>query len=57
MPRYGRPERAWVDYDEPFRPDITVAEHQPVKTGLIWKTGEPIVRLPNPLGFGRDHEW
>lgn len=26
-------------------------------TGLIDKDGNPICRLPRPIGFGRDNEW
>jgi hypothetical protein len=61
-PRYGRPNaqrpRAdWIDADYPLIPSIEVDEHRPVKTDLIWSTGEPVMRLPNPMGFGRDGEW
>lgn len=49
--------------DEFFRPEsgpvphISVDSHEAVDTGLITITGESIMRLPNPIGFGRDGEW
>jgi hypothetical protein len=53
-----RTTKSWdYDEDEPFRPGIEVADHEPVETGLVWPDGEPIMRTPNPMGFGRDGEW
>lgn len=62
MARYGRcsakaPRADWIDDDCPLIPALTVDEHEAVETGLIWETGEPVMRLPNPMGFGRDSEW
>lgn len=60
MTRYAkgaRPASFDYDYAEPFRPSLDVPEHYAVDTGLIWETGEPIMRMPNPIGFGRDEEW
>jgi hypothetical protein len=62
MPRYAKPAartiRAWdLHEDEPFRPYLEVDGSEPVDTGLIWESGEPVMRLPNPVGFGRDEEW
>lgn len=61
MARYfSRPEapRAyWDTYSEVFLPDLTVSEHRPVDTGLLDRRGDPIMRAPNPLGFGLDDEW
>ncbi len=61
MPRYvtGNPkERAsWWHDDTPMLPHLTVDDHTPVDTGLVDAEGNPIYRLPNPIGFGRDHEW
>lgn len=62
--RYRRPARSsgWVE-DETFSPEplpvphLSVAEHGVVDTGLLWSDGEPVVRAPNPIGFGRDEEW
>lgn len=64
MPRYvkARIKASWIE-DETFSPDPgplnspTVDDHGPVDTGLISETGEPIMRLPNPIGFGRDEDW
>lgn len=58
MSKYAKPARAdWFDADNPLLPSLFVAEHEAVDTGLIWATGEPIMRMPNPIGFGRDDEW
>ncbi len=64
MTRYLRvPQSAgWVE-DEIFSSNIgrndppSVAEHQPVPTGLLWSDGAPIMRAPNPVGCGKDDEW
>lgn len=64
MARYvrGRNRASWIE-DEDYSPEpgplssLTVDDHEAVDTGLIWETGEPIYRTPNPLGFGRDDEW
>lgn len=40
----------WDDV-EPHRPSLTVDDSQAVDTGLIAPTGEPIMRLPEPMGF------
>lgn len=60
MSRYFRatkPRADWLDNDSPLIPSLTVSDHAPIKTGLIWHDGEPIMRTPNPMGFGRDEEW
>ena len=58
MSRYAKPARAnFYDDDNPLLPNLSVDEHEAVDTGLIWTTGEPIMRMPNPIGFGRDEEW
>lgn len=44
---YGRPLII-----EPYVPD-----HRPVDTGLVDLNGTPIMRAPNPIGFGRDADW
>lgn len=52
-----RPERMRDPWDdEPFVPSLTVTDG-PVDTGLVWPTGEKIMRVPNPIGFGRDKDW
>lgn len=60
--KYAPPRTGWVAddlYDDQhgLMPDISVPEHKPVDTGLLYPSGEPIMRLPNPMGFGRDGEW
>lgn len=61
MARYVRmarkPRADWIDDDGPMLPSITVDDHEAVETGLIWQDGEPVMRTPNPMGFGRDREW
>lgn len=66
MPRYvacpsaprnpDRPRANWTDYDG-LVPDIHVPEAQPVDTGLLDASGNKLMRMPNPVGFGRDREW
>lgn len=61
MPRYARmtdkPRADWLDNDGPMIPALTVDDHEAVTTGLVWRDGEPIMRTPNPIGFGRDNDW
>jgi hypothetical protein len=45
------------DCDDPLLPHIDVPEHKPVHTGLVDLRGDPIMRAPRPIGFGRDREW
>lgn len=33
------------------------ADHVAADTGLLDVNGDPIMRAPNPIGFGRDGEW
>lgn len=42
----------WPDA-KPMRHSLAVPDHEAVDTGLITATGEPIMRVPNPLGFHR----
>ena len=54
----GRKVRAsFLDDDPPMIPNLTVTDHEAVDTGLITEQGDPIMRAPNPLGFGRHSEW
>jgi hypothetical protein len=46
----------WAD-DSPLLPSLSVAEHEPTDTGLVWADGSAIYRTPNPIGFGRQDEW
>lgn len=66
MPRYfsKRPRaEGWAGddlFDEErggFMPSITVDEHVATDTGLLNADGNPIMRAPNPVGFGKDDEW
>lgn len=61
MARYIRsavkPRTSWIDDDFPLVPELSVDDHAPIDTGLVWDNGEPIMRTPNPIGFGRDGDW
>lgn len=60
MARYfTRPNQPRSDWDDcyPLIPDIHVPEHKPINTGILDKWGDPIMRGPNPIGFGRDEDW
>lgn len=37
-------------------PDVCVDGKKEVDTGLVTALGHVIYRLPDPIGFGRDHE-
>lgn len=61
MPRYTaiRP-KAWDDEEwiaPSLMPDLTVDEAEPEFIGILDADGNPIFRMPNPIGFGRDDEW
>jgi hypothetical protein len=47
----------WADQQNPLVPQISVAEHDSVDTGLLWHDGSRIYRAPFPIGFGRDEDW
>ncbi len=57
MSRYTRPAaRLWVEdevfpSEESLRPALTVCDHEPTDTGLLWPDGCPVLRAPNPIGF------
>lgn len=64
MPRYfaqRRPSQWFADdlgpEDAGMVKDLTVPEHVATDTGLLDVDGNPIMRAPNPVGFGRDGEW
>lgn len=48
------PEGLW---DDPLLPHLYVHDHDPIETGLLNHKGIAIVRMPRPIGFGRDKEW
>lgn len=51
------PRSEWVDDMWSLTPDLRVDDHEAVDTGLVAADGCPIMRAPNPMGFGRDEEW
>lgn len=53
QPKAIAPRAAWYD-DTPLLPALTVDDHETVHTGLVDKHGDPILRAPNPIGFGCD---
>lgn len=58
MPRYvPAPRSLWVAddvYDEPLRPETPIVDEGVGKpTGLLDARGHPLMRLPDPVGFGR----
>lgn len=61
MSRYIVRAGGWTDDDwdmgEPMREKPTVDGPKQVDTGLLTASGEPIYRIPPPVGFGRDREW
>ena len=40
-----------------LEPVPTVSDSDAVDTGLLDVDGNAIMRLPNPIGFGKDDEW
>lgn len=63
MPRYTtKPRNLWVEDEDAWDAFTqtqapTVDDHIPVATGLLDVNGDPIFRMPNPMGFGKDDEW
>ena len=55
--RRAKPTAVWADEDQPLIMNVTVCDHQPIDTGLLDQRGDPIMRTPIPIGFGRDKEW
>jgi hypothetical protein len=55
--RPRKPTAVWADEDSPLIMSVTVCDHDAVDTGLIDERRDPIMRVPNPIGFGRDDEW
>ena len=57
---YSQPRAYWIDEDGDAMQvvdGVSVPEHHPVDTGLLDVRGDPIMRAPYPIGFGRDEEW
>ena len=55
-----KPKASWVG-DKDVWPSAshipTVCDHEATDTGLLDVNGDPIMRAPRPIGFGRDDEW
>jgi hypothetical protein len=62
VPRYAPRDSGWIE-DEHYSETpqagapIITDSHVPIDTGLLYANGRPVMRLPNPVGFGRDSEW
>ena len=64
MPRYfsRRAATAWIE-DETYSPDpgplpcLNVPDHEATDPGLLDMDGNPIMRAPRPIGFGRMEDW
>ncbi len=63
MPRYfTRPRALLVGDDDVWPVDIaghipSVSDHHATNTGILDANGDPIMRAPRPIGFGRDEDW
>lgn len=49
-------ENTRIDTDG-MKPSLCAADFEPTDTGLIDVRGDPIMRAPNPIGFGKDGDW
>ncbi len=67
MARYftRRQATAWVEtFGDGYWPEFSqsqalpcVSDFEATDTGLLDHRGDPIMRAPNPIGFGRMDEW
>ncbi len=64
MPRYftARRTKSWVADEDTWEVPLataipTVCDHEATDTGIVDLNGDPIMRAPRPIGFGRDEEW
>lgn len=46
----------WDDQQNPLVPCLTVDGEKCVDTGLLFADGSPVMRVSDPIGFGREHE-
>lgn len=51
-----QPTASWLYDPQPLTPHLTVEGRVEVDTGLVNEHGDRIMRVPSPIGFGRDHE-
>ena len=59
---FTKPARAWIEDEDAWdAPTLhhtpTVSDHVAIDTGLVDLNGDPIMRAPYPMGFGKDDEW
>lgn len=46
----------WESDRESLKPDLSVDGAKEVDTGLVSASGQPIMRVADPIGFGRESE-
>lgn len=46
----------WDDQRGGMMPELSVDGAKEVNTGLVSASGDPIMRLQDPVGFGRDQD-
>ena len=56
------PARGWVGDTDALPAAVagnipSVCDHEATYTGLLDVDGDPIMRAPRPIGFGRDEDW
>ena len=57
VPESPDPEHWVFNEHRPMVPELSVPSHVATDTGLLDSKGQPIMRAPNPVGFGKDGEW
>jgi hypothetical protein len=53
----GQVTSEWWEEDEEFLPSLFVDNATPEFTGILDADANPIMKMPRPIGFGRDSEW
>lgn len=58
----ARKRALWVADEDAWPADVaghipSVSDHEATYTGLVDTNGDPIMRAPNPMGFGKDEDW
>lgn len=51
-----QPTASWSYDPQPLTPHLNVDGRVEVDTGLVDEHGHKIMRVPSPIGFGRDTE-